>query len=76
MLVRTAQLVTIGAVLGLLGAVWLSRFVAPLLYGLEPSDPATLVASTLVLASAAAIAAWIPASRAVRMDPAQVLREN
>jgi putative ABC transport system permease protein len=65
-----------GTVVGLLAALWLSRFVAPLLYGLEPRDPVTLIASTVTLALVAALAGWIPAWRATRIDPAQVLREN
>jgi predicted permease len=65
-----------GTVLGLLAALWLSRFVAPLLYGLEPHDPVTLLASASTLGLVAAVAGWIPASRAIRIDPAQVLRDN
>jgi predicted permease len=65
-----------GTVVGLLAAVWLSRFVAPLLYGLEAADPATLVIAAATLASVAVLAAWRPVSRAVRIDPAQVLRET
>ena len=76
MLKRTALFVFGGTVLGLLVSLWLSRFVAPLLYGLEAHDPVTLLASTLILGSVAAVAGWIPASRATRIDPAQVLREN
>jgi MacB-like periplasmic core domain len=76
MLKRTALFVASGIVLGLLGSLWLSRFVAPLLYGLAPQDPVTLLAAAATLGSVVAVAGWIPASRATRMDPAQVLREN
>jgi predicted permease len=65
-----------GTVAGLLAAVWLSRFVAPLLYGLDAADPATLVTAAVSLASVAVLAAWRPVSRAVRIDPARVLRET
>ena len=58
-----------------LTSLWLARFVASLLYGLEPQDPATLVASTIGLMLVAAVGGWIPAWRATRIDPAQVLRE-
>jgi putative ABC transport system permease protein len=68
--------VAAGAAVGLAATVWMSRFAAPLLYGLEPQDPPTLAAATLTLAAVAALAAGIPAWRAVRIDPAQVLREN
>lgn len=76
MLKRFALFVLCGSVLGLLASLWLSRFVAPLLYGLEPHDPVTLLASVSTLVLVAAVAGWIPASRATRIDPAQVLREN
>jgi ABC-type lipoprotein release transport system permease subunit len=54
---------------------WASRFVGTLLYGLEPGDPATLTASAATLALIAAIAGWLPASRASRLDPTQVFRD-
>ena len=57
-------------------SVWASRFVAALLYGLEPRDPATLVGATVVLAAVGAAAGWVPAYRASRIDPADVLRES
>ena len=75
MLTRIALLVLIGTAAGVMFALWLARFVAPLLYGLEPNDPVTLAASALGLAAVAAVAGWIPASRATRVDPAQVLRQ-
>jgi ABC-type antimicrobial peptide transport system permease subunit len=65
-----------GTAAGLLASLWLSRFVAPLLYGLAPQDPATLLGAAGILGLVAAVAAWIPASRATRIDPARVLREN
>jgi putative ABC transport system permease protein len=46
-----------------------------LLYGLDPRDPTTLVGATLVLTAIAAAAAWLPAWRASRIDPAHVLRD-
>jgi predicted permease len=75
-LARVAVSVLTGTVVGLFVAVWLSHYVAPLLYGLEAHDPTTLVAASATLASVAALAGWRPASRAVRIDPAQVLREH
>jgi predicted permease len=75
-LMRVGVLVIAGTASGLLAALWLSRFVAPLLYGLGPRDPATLAMATGTLAAVAALAGWIPASRAMRTDPAHVLREH
>jgi putative ABC transport system permease protein len=73
---RIVVFVAVGSIAGLATAWWLSRFVAPLLYGLEPRDPATLAAATITLASVAAMAALIPAWRAARVDPARLLRQH
>jgi hypothetical protein len=43
---------------------------------LEPRDPATFVGASFTLAAVAALAGWIPAYRASRIDPAEVLRED
>ena len=71
---RIALFVLAGAVAGVLSTVWLTRFVAPLLYGLEPHDPWTLVTAVSGLALVGLAAGWIPAVRAARTDPAQTLR--
>jgi putative ABC transport system permease protein len=73
---RVALLVGIGVALGAGISVWASRFVTTLLYGLQPRDPATLVLAALVLSLIGAMAGWIPALRAARIDPARVLREG
>ena len=57
-------------------SLWASRFVATLLYGLEPRDPLTLVAAALILGTVGAVAGWLPAYRASRIDPAEVLRDS
>jgi putative ABC transport system permease protein len=67
--------VAIGAALGVAGAVGLSRFLRGLLFGVSPTDPLTLATVTLLLLITAAIAAYLPARRATRVDPVQVLRE-
>jgi ABC-type antimicrobial peptide transport system permease subunit len=73
---RVALLVGIGILLGGGTSLWASRFVATLLYGLQPRDPLTLAIAALVLASIGAMAGWIPARRAARIDPARVLRDG
>ena len=73
---RVAWLVGAGVIVGAGLSVWASRFVATLLYGLQPRDPATLVLAALVLSSIGAMAGWIPARRAARIDPARVLRDG
>jgi putative ABC transport system permease protein len=73
---RVLVLVGAGVVAGAVASFWASRFVATLLYGLEPHDPATFVGAAAVLAAVAALAGWIPAWRASRIDPAVVLRNE
>ena len=73
---RVTGLVGIGVVVGAVVSLWASKFVATLLYGLEPRDPVTLVGAAVVLATVGAAAGWVPAYRASRVDPAEVLRQN
>lgn len=75
-LARTMLLVGIGVVVGVAMSVWAARFVGALVYGLEPRDPSTLAGAIVVLAAAGGLAAWLPLRRAVRIDPAVVLRES
>ena len=73
---RVTRLVGIGVVIGTGVSLWASKFVATLLYGLEPRDPITLVGAALVLGTVGVAAGWLPAYRASRIDPAEVLRES
>lgn len=75
-LARVAQLVGAGVIVGAGASVWASTFIASLLYGVAPRDPATLVGAAATLAAVAALAGWLPAYRASRIDPAEVLREG
>jgi putative ABC transport system permease protein len=73
-LARVAWLVGTGIAVGAIVSLWASKYVATLLYGLEPRDPATFFGAIVVLASVGALAAWVPAWRASRIDPAVTLR--
>jgi putative ABC transport system permease protein len=73
---RVALLVAIGAVVGIAASLWLSRFVATLLYGFEPRDPMTLLGAVAVVVAVGLAAGALPATRAARIDPAAVLRES
>ena len=73
-LTRVLTLVGIGVALGSGACLWLSQFVAALLYGLRPHDPATLIGAAVVLTSVGALAGWLPARRASRVDPMVALR--
>jgi ABC-type antimicrobial peptide transport system permease subunit len=63
-----------GSMVGLVAAPLLSRLVVSLLFGVQPTDPVTLAGVIGIVLLVAAIASWIPASRATRVDPVQVLR--
>jgi putative ABC transport system permease protein len=74
-LTRVSLLIGAGITVGLALAAWASRFVTSLLYGLEPGDPMTLAVSAVTLAVIGAVAGWIPAHRASRLDPTEVLSD-
>lgn len=75
-LTRVSILVGLGVLVGACVSVWASKFVATLLYGLEPRDPATLVGAAVTLGAFGALSGWLPAWRASRIEPAVVLREG
>lgn len=63
-----------GVATGLVSALAAGRLLSSLLYGISPSDPLTFLAVTGVLGGAAAVAILVPARRAARVDPVEVLR--
>jgi len=72
---RVGILVLLGVLAGVGLSWWAATFVSSLLFGLEPRDPTTLAGAAVTLALIGALAGWIPAYRATRIDPAEVLRE-
>jgi putative ABC transport system permease protein len=66
----------VGLVIGVAGAVILSRFLRSLLYGVSATDPMTLVIVAGTLLAVAAAACWVPARRATRVDPLVALRTD
>ena len=70
------RLAAIGIPLGIAGSYGATRVLQSLLYGIEPTDPLTLAAAPLIMLAAVLLACYIPARRAMRIDPAVSLRQN
>ena len=70
------RLALFGLAAGMAGAFALTRLMATLLFNVEPNDPATLVAVAAAISGVAALACFIPAQRATRVDPVVVLRDE
>jgi len=70
------RLVFAGLIVGLLGSVALSRLIAGFLFGVQPTDPFTLVGSAAIIVFCALAACYIPARRATRVDPMVALRHE
>jgi predicted permease len=73
---EVAILIGIGLAIGLGAAVATTRFVESFLYGMKPNDPWTLSLAAVALAVVAALAGFLPARRASRLDPMTALREE
>ena len=73
---RGARLAAAGLVVGLAGALALGRLIQALLFGVSPFDAATLLAVPVVLGGMTILASWVPARRAMRLDPVSALRED
>jgi ABC-type antimicrobial peptide transport system permease subunit len=75
-LVRVGILLLAGIGVGLASGLWAARFAETLLFQLDARDPATFAIAGGVLMAVGVLAAWIPARRAARLDPASVMREG
>ena len=73
-LVESMVLVAIGIAIGVAGSLGAGRFVSTLLFGLAPTDAMTIVAATAVMIVVSALAGFLPARRASRVDPMVALR--
>jgi putative ABC transport system permease protein len=75
MVLRQGMLpVVLGLVTGLLAAVFVGRLIGSLLFSVTPYDPLTLVGVALVVTAVALLACYIPARRAMRVDPMVALK--
>ncbi|HEY3243847.1 MAG TPA: FtsX-like permease family protein, partial [Phycisphaerae bacterium] len=73
-LARALRIVVAGLIVGLAGAVAVTRVLQTFLFGVTPTDPIAFTMVTLLLMAVGLIAAWLPARRATRIDPCAALR--
>jgi ABC-type antimicrobial peptide transport system permease subunit len=76
MLLRGLAVVGVGLAVGVVAALFATRALASLLYGVEPTDPVTLVSVVALLGGVAIAACYIPARRATAVDPLTSLRSE
>jgi predicted permease len=75
-LAQALRVALLGTIIGVVAAIPAARLVRTQLYGVEPTDPATLVAVIVVLIAASVAAAYVPARRATKVDPVVALRSD
>ncbi len=73
---QSLWLVALGLAIGIPAALALTRFVQNSLYEIQPTDPISFAAAAISITAVGAVAAWIPARRAARVDPIQALRNE
>ncbi len=73
-LTRALRIVVAGLIVGVAGAVGVTRVLQRFLFGVTPTDPIVFTIVTLLLMAVALMAAWLPARRATRIDPCAALR--
>jgi ABC-type antimicrobial peptide transport system permease subunit len=73
---ETLQLSAAGILLGTAGSWILARTLSGLLFGVSYNDPTTFLGVLVVLTTVAAVAGYLPARRASRIDPAAILHAN
>ncbi len=75
-IIQGLRLALVGAAIGITAALVLTRLMTRLLYGVSPADPLTLVVVSVSVVAVVALASYVPARRATRVDPAVALRHE
>jgi putative ABC transport system permease protein len=77
MVLRDAMAAVVpGAVVGVAGALALTRLLRGILFGVAPTDPIAFAAAVALLGGVALLASWVPARRATRVDPLTAIRAD
>jgi putative ABC transport system permease protein len=71
-----AQMTLIGVIIGVIGALGATRLMRSMLFGVKPVDPLTFIAVALLLGAIALLACYVPALRAMKVDPIEALRHE
>jgi putative ABC transport system permease protein len=73
---QALRFATVGTALGVAGGLMVSHFIAGLLYGVRPTDPLTFAGVAFILIAVALLASYVPARRALKIDPIVALRSD
>jgi ABC-type antimicrobial peptide transport system permease subunit len=65
-----------GIILGVIGAFGLTRLMSSMLFGVKPTDPLTFTVVAVLLCAVAMLACYVPARRAMKVDPTEALRHE
>jgi ABC-type lipoprotein release transport system permease subunit len=75
-LIEAVRLVSVGAAIGMAGALVSTRLLRGMLYEIDPLDPVAIAGAALLLVGVSALAAYLPARRATRIDATAMLRSQ
>jgi putative ABC transport system permease protein len=75
-LTRTAKLLAVGITIGFTMAFAAGNFFSQILYGISAHDPLTYLCAIALMAAVALVACWVPARRAIHIDPLTALRAD
>ncbi|HEY5087774.1 MAG TPA: FtsX-like permease family protein [Gemmatimonadaceae bacterium] len=73
---QAVRLALVGILIGIVGSLMMTRVLQSLLFGISPNDPATLIGVSLIMLIAAIVASYVPAQRAMKINPVEALRAD